>query len=142
MKAELLPPPPPMFKHPLVRSKNKFCEFHNDLGHNTEDCYSLKRAIQDKINNGQFKKWIEGANKEAAREPRIEPRRKVQRGPERKERERSPVVEEDDDTNTYDISYIGTEPPSNRQLSNQIKTLEKIFLIPPLPVWRGRGNWF
>ncbi|GFZ05188.1 hypothetical protein Acr_17g0007600 [Actinidia rufa] len=28
--------------NPLRRKKNKYCEFHKDYGHNTEDCFQLK----------------------------------------------------------------------------------------------------
>ncbi|GFY91215.1 hypothetical protein Acr_07g0014110 [Actinidia rufa] len=34
---------------PQKRNRNKYCEFHRDHGHNTEDCFQLKEQIIDLI---------------------------------------------------------------------------------------------
>ncbi|GJV73031.1 hypothetical protein Tco_1493026 [Tanacetum coccineum] len=40
------PPPPPMVGTPEKRNMNKFCDYHQDRGHNTNDCYHLKKQIK------------------------------------------------------------------------------------------------
>ncbi|GJU89557.1 reverse transcriptase domain-containing protein [Tanacetum coccineum] len=40
-------PPPPMVTLVEKRSSNKFCEFHNDKGHNTDECVQLKKQIEE-----------------------------------------------------------------------------------------------
>ncbi|GFS34896.1 hypothetical protein Acr_00g0036670 [Actinidia rufa] len=43
---------------PQKRNKNKYCEFHRDHGHNTEDCFQLKEQIADLIKRGYLRKYI------------------------------------------------------------------------------------
>nr|GEV91146.1 reverse transcriptase domain-containing protein [Tanacetum cinerariifolium] len=40
-------PPPPMVTPVEKRSSNKFCEFHNDKGHNTDECVQLRKQIEE-----------------------------------------------------------------------------------------------
>nr|GEY24832.1 reverse transcriptase domain-containing protein [Tanacetum cinerariifolium] len=40
-------PPPPMITPVEKRSINKFCEFHNDKGHNTDKCVQLRKQIEE-----------------------------------------------------------------------------------------------
>ncbi|GJX81536.1 reverse transcriptase domain-containing protein [Tanacetum coccineum] len=49
------------FKSPLLmttpvekRNNNKFCEFHREVGHNTDECMHLKRKIEELIKNGKL----------------------------------------------------------------------------------------
>ncbi|XP_048498015.1 uncharacterized protein LOC125496558 [Beta vulgaris subsp. vulgaris] len=39
------------------RDKSKWCEFHNDYGHKTEDCKDLKDKIEDLIRRGYFTQY-------------------------------------------------------------------------------------
>ncbi|GFZ21700.1 hypothetical protein Acr_29g0008620 [Actinidia rufa] len=43
---------------PQKRNKNKYCEFHRDHGHNTEDCFQLKEQIADLIKRGYLRKYV------------------------------------------------------------------------------------
>ncbi|GFZ13609.1 hypothetical protein Acr_23g0019940 [Actinidia rufa] len=43
---------------PLKRNMNKYCEFHRDHGHNTEDCFQLKEQIADLIKRGYLRKYV------------------------------------------------------------------------------------
>ncbi|GJX92433.1 hypothetical protein Tco_0345759 [Tanacetum coccineum] len=43
------PPPPPMVTPVEKRSSNKFCDFHNDKGHNTDECMQLKKQIEELV---------------------------------------------------------------------------------------------
>ena len=43
---------------PLKRNKNKYCEFHKDHRHNTEDCFQLKEKIADLIKRRYLRKYL------------------------------------------------------------------------------------
>ncbi|GJW33200.1 reverse transcriptase domain-containing protein [Tanacetum coccineum] len=46
-------PPPPMVTPVEKRSSNKFCDFHNDKGHNTDECLQLKKQIEELVTTRQ-----------------------------------------------------------------------------------------
>ncbi|GFZ16906.1 hypothetical protein Acr_26g0001760 [Actinidia rufa] len=43
---------------PRKRNRSKYCEFHRDHGHNTEDCFQLKEQIADLIKRGYLRKYV------------------------------------------------------------------------------------
>nr|GFC32778.1 hypothetical protein [Tanacetum cinerariifolium] len=46
-QANKFQPPPPMVTLVEKRNGNKFCDFHNDKGHSTDECMQLKKQIED-----------------------------------------------------------------------------------------------
>ncbi|GJY00143.1 reverse transcriptase domain-containing protein [Tanacetum coccineum] len=46
--------PPPMTTPVEKRNNNKFCEFHGEVGHNTDECMHLKRQIEKLIKAGKL----------------------------------------------------------------------------------------
>ena len=50
--------PKPLHSSPNVRDKNKYCRFHKDHGHNTEDCRDLKEQIEELIQKGKLQKYV------------------------------------------------------------------------------------
>ncbi|GKB36330.1 hypothetical protein Tco_0881272 [Tanacetum coccineum] len=40
------------------RSSNKFCEFHNDKGHNTDECVQLRKQIEELVRAGKLSHFI------------------------------------------------------------------------------------
>ncbi|GJT42042.1 hypothetical protein Tco_1379434 [Tanacetum coccineum] len=48
------PPPPSMVGTPEKRNMNKFCDYHQDRGHNTNDCYHLKKQIKEAVASGRL----------------------------------------------------------------------------------------
>ncbi|GJY18429.1 hypothetical protein Tco_0389920 [Tanacetum coccineum] len=46
--------PPPMTTPVEKRNNNKFCEFHKEVGHNTDECMYLKRKIEELIKAGKL----------------------------------------------------------------------------------------
>ncbi|XP_052205162.1 uncharacterized protein LOC127809987 [Diospyros lotus] len=40
------------------RNRSKYCRFHRDLGHDTEECHQLKEEIQELINRGFLKSYV------------------------------------------------------------------------------------
>ncbi|GKE51140.1 hypothetical protein Tco_1486296 [Tanacetum coccineum] len=51
-------PPPPMVTPVEKRSSNKFCEFHNDKGHNTDECVQLRKQIEELVKAGKLSHFI------------------------------------------------------------------------------------
>nr|GEX95742.1 reverse transcriptase domain-containing protein [Tanacetum cinerariifolium] len=47
-------PPPPMVTPVEKRSSNKFCDFHNDKGHSTDECMQLKNQIKELVRAGKL----------------------------------------------------------------------------------------
>ncbi|GKB22475.1 hypothetical protein Tco_0861876 [Tanacetum coccineum] len=47
-------PPPPMVTPIEKRSSNKFCDFHNDKGHSTDECIQLKKQIEELVQAGKL----------------------------------------------------------------------------------------
>ncbi|GKB43554.1 reverse transcriptase domain-containing protein [Tanacetum coccineum] len=51
-------PPSPMVTSVEKRSSNKFCELHNDKGHNTDECMQLKKQIEELVRAGNISHFI------------------------------------------------------------------------------------
>ncbi|GJT03018.1 hypothetical protein Tco_0824187 [Tanacetum coccineum] len=51
-------PPPPMVTPVKKRSSNKFCDFHNDKGHSTDECMQLKKQIEELVRAGKLSHLI------------------------------------------------------------------------------------
>nr|XP_023927177.1 uncharacterized protein LOC112038586 [Quercus suber] len=43
---------------PSRRSRDKYCRFHRDHGHDTADCYNLKQQIEALIRQGKLQKFV------------------------------------------------------------------------------------
>ncbi|XP_060974155.1 uncharacterized protein LOC133039311 [Cannabis sativa] len=50
--------PPPLYKDSSRRDPNKRCKYHNDIGHNTNECKNLKDEIENLIRLGHIYEWI------------------------------------------------------------------------------------
>ena len=50
--------PRPLHSSPNIRDKNKYCRFHKDHDHNTEDCRDLKEQIEELIRKGKLQKYV------------------------------------------------------------------------------------
>ncbi|GJW78680.1 hypothetical protein Tco_0140362 [Tanacetum coccineum] len=48
------PEPSPLIETPEKQNLNKFCDYHGDRGHNTNDCYQLKRQIEEVVASGKL----------------------------------------------------------------------------------------
>ncbi|XP_059668817.1 uncharacterized protein LOC132313897 [Cornus florida] len=49
--------PPKLKSDPTRRSKDKYCRFHRDHGHNTDDCFDLKSQIESLIHRGKLHRY-------------------------------------------------------------------------------------
>ena len=43
---------------PNKRNKNKYCRFHRDHGHDTDECYDLKQQIKNLIRQGNLRHFV------------------------------------------------------------------------------------
>ena len=43
---------------PNKRSRDKYCRFHHDHGHDTADCYDLKQQIEAFIRQGKLQRFV------------------------------------------------------------------------------------
>ena len=54
--------PTQMKSDPTTRDNSKYCEFHRDYGHRTDDCIQLKREIEYLIRCGYLRRFISPEN--------------------------------------------------------------------------------
>ena len=43
---------------PNKRSRDKYCHFHRDHGHDTSECYDLKQQIEALIRQGKLQRFV------------------------------------------------------------------------------------
>ena len=53
---------------PSKRSKDKYCRFHRDHGHDTANCYDLKQQIEALIRQGKLQRFISKGRKDQPQE--------------------------------------------------------------------------
>ncbi|GJW48199.1 hypothetical protein Tco_0079845, partial [Tanacetum coccineum] len=56
--------PPRMFRSRRSRNMSKYCHFHNDHGHDTNDCYQLRNQIEEDVKSRQLSHHVKGIKKE------------------------------------------------------------------------------
>jgi hypothetical protein len=44
---------------PETRRRDKFCEFHRDHGHDTNDCYALKKQLERMVRKGKLDRFLD-----------------------------------------------------------------------------------
>ncbi|GKA87116.1 hypothetical protein Tco_0808827 [Tanacetum coccineum] len=54
MEGISFPKPPPLIGIPEKQNLNIFCDYHRDRGHNTNDCYQLKKHIKEAVASGKL----------------------------------------------------------------------------------------
>ncbi|GJY01055.1 hypothetical protein Tco_0359207 [Tanacetum coccineum] len=54
MKNVSFPESPPLIGTPEKQNLNKFCDYHGDRGHNTNNCYQLKKHIEEVVASGKL----------------------------------------------------------------------------------------
>ena len=50
--------PRPLHSSPNICDKNKYCRFHKDHGHYTEDCQDLKEQIEELIQKEKLQQYV------------------------------------------------------------------------------------
>nr|GEX61896.1 reverse transcriptase domain-containing protein [Tanacetum cinerariifolium] len=59
-RANKFQPPPPMVTPVEKRNSNKFCDFHNDKGHSTDECMQLKKQIEETVKQKIIQSFEQG----------------------------------------------------------------------------------
>ena len=54
----LLTRPPKLITPLAKRNLKRYCDFHEEYGHSTADCFNLREQIQNLINNGYLKEFL------------------------------------------------------------------------------------
>ena len=57
---------------PNKRNKNKYCRFHRDHGHDTNECYDLKQEIENLIRQGKLRNFLGPDHKDEKLKGKIE----------------------------------------------------------------------
>ncbi|GJT36364.1 hypothetical protein Tco_0926783 [Tanacetum coccineum] len=60
--------PPPMTTPVEKRNANKFCEFHGEVGHNTDECNHLRKQIEDMLKVGKMSHIIRELKQSSGKE--------------------------------------------------------------------------
>ena len=50
--------PQKMKGDPNKRNRNKYCRFHRDHGHDTDECFDLKQQIRNLIRQGKLRNFL------------------------------------------------------------------------------------
>ncbi|KAK3015600.1 hypothetical protein RJ639_007409 [Escallonia herrerae] len=68
---EMLKRPEKMRSAPSQRDRNLWCHYHNDHGHTTDKCESLKRAIEALIKRGHLRGYVNHRNEKRETTPLV-----------------------------------------------------------------------
>ncbi|XP_075640399.1 uncharacterized protein LOC142612168 [Castanea sativa] len=119
--------PKPLHSSPNVRDKNKYCRFHKDHGHYTEDCRDLRGQIEELIQKGKLQKYVKKG------EPsRFKDEGKGQREPSIKNGAGTPQLPQDV---IGEIHTIAGGPPSGGSCKSLKKACQRqvnsVHMLPP-----------
>ncbi|GAV61359.1 hypothetical protein CFOL_v3_04886, partial [Cephalotus follicularis] len=64
--------PAPLRSPANKRDSSKYCRYHRDHGHDTEECRQLKNQIEDLIHKGHLRKYVDGDASQGRRKRREE----------------------------------------------------------------------
>ena len=57
---------------PNKHNKNKYCRFHRDHGHDTDECYDLKQQIENLIRQGKLRHFVGRDHKDETLKAKME----------------------------------------------------------------------
>nr|GEV72044.1 retrovirus-related Pol polyprotein from transposon TNT 1-94 [Tanacetum cinerariifolium] len=119
-------PPPKMFGSKRSRDMSKYCHFHKDYGHDTNDCKHLRTQIQEAVNSGQLSHLVKGIKKERTKSS------DTSRGESRKDKGKEPtetpiLMDSQENWSVGEVPLEIGDAPSQEQ-----KLLTSLFNIKPI----------
>ena len=64
--------PEKMRGDPHKRNRNKYCRFHRDHGHDTDECFDLKQQIENLIRQGKLRNFLGRDNRDEKMKGKME----------------------------------------------------------------------
>ena len=64
--------PKKMKGDPNKRNRNKYCRFHKDHGHDTDECFDLKQQIENLIRQGKLRNFLGRDHKDEKLKAKVE----------------------------------------------------------------------
>ena len=64
--------PEKMKKDPNKRNRNKYCRFHRDHGHDTDECFDLKQQIENLTRQGKLRNFLGRDHKDEKLKGKVE----------------------------------------------------------------------
>ena len=64
--------PEKMKGDPNKRNRNKYCRFHKDHGHDTDECFDLKQQVENLIRQGKLRNFLGQDHKDKKLKGKIE----------------------------------------------------------------------
>ncbi|XP_048492483.2 uncharacterized protein LOC125493304 [Beta vulgaris subsp. vulgaris] len=97
------------------RAKNKYCHFHKDCGHETNECKHLKSALEDLARKGKMNSYLPQASRKFLKKDNRQGRRK------------------DDESTDEDVVLVisggfAAGGPTNRDHKNYLRELSQVML--------------
>ena len=107
---------------PSKRSRDKYCRFHCDHGHDTANCYNLMQQIEALIRQGKLQRFV---NKEKADLPQ-------EQAPQREnERPRPPIG--DIRMIVRGITTVGSSKKTHKTYLRMVHTVQLTGSVPKMP---------
>ena len=64
--------PEKMKGDPNKRNRNKYCRFHRDHGHDTDECFDLKQQIENLIRQGKLRSFLRQDHRDEKQKGKME----------------------------------------------------------------------
>ncbi|XP_071717876.1 uncharacterized protein [Rutidosis leptorrhynchoides] len=74
--AQAFKAPPRLANKGKLKDTRKFCDFHNNYGHETDDCIQIRQAIEESVQSGKLSHLVKGICNPKAPKQEVKPEEK------------------------------------------------------------------